>query len=205
MLQLKAALVSIAAEFTGKYSPFQSVQISPAGVDNGIFVASTDKGNIACLAYDPAGKADESVQIIPSKELVAACKPIKTAERELRITDNSALVTTYRKTTNEAKELSIQRSQVDFPDLAKAIRDCINRWTTLPETSKTAGRYDQLYLQKAIKGLSAFDSSIVMSAFDGGPLRLETDDNNVIVLVMPQEARPIPSLPDWICKYAQKE
>lgn len=205
MLQLKAALVSIAAEFTGKYSPFQSVQISPAGVDNGVFVASTDKGNIACLAYDPAGKADESVQIIPSKELVAACKPIKTAEREIRITDNSALVTTYRKTTNEAKELSIQRSQVDFPDLAKAIRDCINRWTALPETSKTAGRYDQLYLQKAIKGLSAFDSSIVMSAFDGGPLRLETDDNNVIILVMPQEARPIPSLPDWICKYAQKE
>ena len=205
MLQLKAALVSIAAEFTGKYSPFQSVQISPAGVDNGVFVASTDKGNIACLAYDPAGQADESIQIIPSKELVAACKPIKTAERELRITDNSALVTTYRKTTNEAKELSIQKSQVDFPDLAKAIRDCINRWTALPEISKTAGRYDQLYLQKAIKGLSAFDSSIVMSAFDGGPLRLETDDNNVIILVMPQEAKPIPRLPEWICKYAQKE
>ena len=172
---------------------------------NGVFVASTDKGNIACLAYDPAGKAEESIQIIPSKELVAACKPIKTAERELRITDNSALVTTYRKTTSEAKELSIQRSQIDFPDLAQAIRDCINRWKTLPETSKTAGRYDQLYLQKAIKGLSAFDSSIVMSAFDGGPLRLETDDNNVIILVMPQEAKPIPRLPDWICKYAQKE
>ncbi len=205
MLQLKAALVSIAAEFTGKYSPFQSIQISPAGIDNGVFVASTDKGNIACLAYDPAGKADESVQIIPSKELVAACKPIKTAERELRITDNSGLVTTYRKTTSETKELSIQRSQVDFPDLAKAIRDCIHRWTSSPKISETAGRYDQLYLQKAIKGLSAFDSSIVMSAFDGGPLRLETDDNNVIILVMPQEARTIPSLPQWICKYAQKE
>ena len=114
-------------------------------------------------------------------------------------------MTTYRKTTSETKELAIQRSQVDFPDLAKAIRDCINRWTALPETSKTTGRYDQLYLQKAIKGLSAFNSSIVMSAFDGGPLRLETDDNNVIILVMPQEARPIPSLPEWICKYAQTE
>ena len=33
----------------------------------------------------------------------------------------------------------------------------------------------------------------------------ETDENNVIILVMPQEARPIPSLPDWICKYSQKE
>ena len=44
-----------------------------------------------------------------------------------------------------------------------------------------------------------------MSAFDGGPIRHETDDNNVFILVMPQEARPIPSLPEWICKYAQTE
>ena len=84
MLRLNSTLVAIAAEFTGKYAPYQSVEISPAP-KGGVFVASTDRGNIACLAHDPAGKADETIKLLPDPDLIKFCRGIKTADREIRI------------------------------------------------------------------------------------------------------------------------
>ena len=201
MLRLNSALVAIAAEFTGKYSPYQSVEISPAP-KGGVFVASTDRGNIACLAYDPAGTADETIKLLPDPGLIKSCRGIKTAERELRIEGDNALVTTFRKSTNEQRETVVNKSISDFPPLASAISACLERWSTTPSVSTTAGRYESWYLERALKGLSSTSDSVVMSAFDGGPLRVQTDKADVIILVMPQAKEDIPPVPEWLRDYA---
>lgn len=201
MLQLNSALVSIAAEFCGKYSPYQAIEISKAPGD-GAYVTSTDGGRVVCLAYDPGGQCDQTTRILPDSDLLRFCRGIKTAERELRIKGNSAVVTTFRKTTSEKKEFIVNHSISDSPPLAKAVQACIDKWSATPALSCTAGRYESAYVERALKGL-AHDGSVVISAFDGGPMRIQTDQGNVVILVMPQTAEPIPPIPDWLIEYAK--
>lgn len=202
MLQLNSSLVAIAAEFTGKFAPYQAVEISPAP-GGGCYVSSTDKGKIACLAYDASATIDETVRILPDPELIKACRGIKTADRQLYIEGNNAVVTTFRKTTHEKRETIISRSISDFPPLAQAVKACIDRWSAQPTVSATAGRYESRYIERALRGLSSADDSIILSAFDGGPLRIQTDAGDVVILVMPQAAEKIPSLPEWLKEYAE--
>ncbi len=201
MLQLNSALVSIAAEFCGKYSPYQAIEISPAP-GGGAYVSSTDGGRVVCIAHDPGGRCDEVTRLLPDSDLLRLCRGIKTAERELKVDGNNAIVTTFRKTTSEKKEFTVTHSISESPPLAKALQACLDRWSTTPKLSETAGRYEAAYVDKALKGLSQADGSVVMSAFDGGPMRIQTDDGNIIILVMPQTAEPIPTIPDWLSKYA---
>lgn len=201
MLQLNSALVAIASEFTGNYAPYQAIEISP-GPKGGVYVASTDRGNIACLAYDPAGTADEEITLLPEPELMKLCRGIKTADRQLQIKGNNAMVTTFRKSTNERREVIINKSISDFPPLRLALTSCLERWSNTPSVSATAGRYESRYIEKAIKGLSTMSDSVILSAFDGGPLRVQTDKADVVILVMPQVAEKIPSIPEWLSEYA---
>ena len=201
MLQINSALVAIAAEFTGKYAPYQAVEISPAP-GGGAYVSSTDKGKIACLAYDASATVDETVKLLPDPELIKSCRGIKTAERQLYIEGNNAVVTTFRKTTSEKKEFIVNQSISDFPPLASAVKACVDRWSLEPEVSATAGRYESRYIERALRGLSTAEESVVLSAFDGGPLRIQTDQGHVVILVMPQTAEKIPSLPQWLKEYA---
>ena len=204
MLNFNSALLSVASDFVGQFAPYQSVEITPAP-EGGVFIASTDKGNIACLAFDPSGTADEYTCIITSKDLMKATKGIKTGYRNIQINDDQAVVTTYKKTTaNQVIEVPVMRSTVAFAPLSKAIQNCLDRWSNTPATSPTAGRYNLTYINKALRSLSVFDSSIALSAFDGGPLRIQGADNNLIILVMPQTAEPIPKIPYWLEKYACK-
>lgn len=206
MLSFNSALLSVACDFTSKFAPFQAVEITKAE-NGGVYLASTDKGNIACFAYDPSGSADENICLLPNKDLMRACKGIKTGERNIKIDGNMATVTTYKKTTNQIQELPVMLSGVEFPHgkITKAIRDCIERWSVSPTTSDTAGRYDIDYINRAIKSLSVFDSSICLCAFDGGPLRIQGSDNNLTILVMPQTAEPIPEIPAWLKAYSMTE
>jgi hypothetical protein len=207
-LQLNSALIAIAAEFTGQYTPYQSVQISP-GEDGGVFVASTDKGNIACLAFDPLGTADQAINILPSSDLMKAARGIKTADREISITNIStetcsamAKVTTIQKSTNKVVEVPIQLSTADFPPLADAMVEIAGRWGKTPSMSATAGRYDATYLQKAVKVLGGAHASITFSSLDGGPLRVQSADQFILIMIMPQSADPIPPVPDWLPAFA---
>jgi hypothetical protein len=118
------------------------------------------------------------------------------------IEGNNAIVTTFRKSTHEKKEIIISRSISDFPPLASAVKACIDRWSSQPAVSATAGRYESWYIERALRGLSSTDDSIILSAFDGGPLRIQTDAGDVVILVMPQTAEMIPSLPEWLKEYA---
>lgn len=203
MLTFNSALLASAAEFTGRYAPYQGIEVRPAG-DRGVFVSATDQGNIAFIAFDPNGIADETLVVLPDAELTKSCKALKTAEREVRIDGPTALVTTFRKSSsNETKEIPITRSSVEFPPLARIMRQCVERWGHTPELTASAGRYSNQYIEKAMKALAAYEDSVVMSCFDGGPLRLQGDTGNVTILVMPQTAVAIPPQPQWLTVYAR--
>ena len=202
MLNFNSALLASAAEFTGRYAPYQGIEIRPAG-EQGVFLTATDQGNVLCLCYDPLGRGDETIVLLPDSDLLKACKGIKTAEREIRIDGQTALVTTFRKSAaNEAKEFPITRSSVPFPPVAEVMQACVERWGATPAVTATAGRYSSAYIDKAVKVLQVHESSVVMSCFDGGPLRLQGDNGNVLVVVMPQTALPIPAVPEWTELYA---
>lgn len=202
MLSCNSALVAIASEFTGQYAPYQSIQLTPAP-NGGLWITSTDKGNVACLAFDPSGSSDRAYNILPNSELVRASRGVKTASRTLTLEGSTAKVITYRKTTSETKEMPFSESSSDLPDLPSAIRNCIARWEATDAKTATAGRYSVSYVQRAIKGLSSISSSVTLHSFDGGPMRIQEETGDIVILVMPQTAEPIPSIPDWIYKYSQ--
>lgn len=201
MIQFNSALLALAGLFVGPYAPYQAVHIQPH--QGGVLVASSNQGRVTFLGFDADGTAEESCDLIPDRALLDACAGIKTADRDIVIDGATAKVTTYRKiASNEVKEFNVQRSSAAFPPIHDALRACIERWSATPQVSGTAGRYGTSYLTKALKAAGLQADSLVLSSFDGGPLRLHSDTLDMIVLVMPQTAEPIPPLPDWICSYA---
>lgn len=142
------------------------------------------------------------MRLLPDAELIKFCRGIKTAERQLRIEGNNALVSTFRKSTTEKRETIVNESISDFPPLSGAISSCLSKWSDTPTVSSTAGRYESIYIERALKGLAPTSDSVVLSAFDGGPLRIQTDKANIVVLVMPQLKEKIPSVPEWLSDYA---
>lgn len=201
MLALDAALVWICGSFTGTYAPFQSIHLKP--LSNGVLVAASDHGRISAIGFDRHGRGDESWTIIPSPELLRSCAPLKSAKRELRLDEQGSAVITFRKTTaDEVKRFPTTPATTPFPPIADALAACIATWGATPKLSATAGRYDSNYLEKSIKILAAADQSLVLSAFDGGPLRLQSESLDVVVMLMPQCAEPIPPIPDWIQELA---
>lgn len=202
MLQFNSALLTIAGLFAGPYAPYQAIHVQPHGT--GVLVASSDQGRVTFLGYDSHGLADETCDIIPEAQLLKACSGIKSAERGILIDGNSARVTTYRKTAaDETKEFPLLRSSLPFPPIQAAIDACVKRWGATPALSATAGRYASPLLSQAIKAAASCGDSIVLSAFDGGPLRIQCDGLDMLLLIMPQTAEPIPALPDWVCSFAQ--
>lgn len=202
MVQFNSALLALAGLFVGAYAPYQAVHIRPHA--GGVLVASTNQGQVSFLGYDPNGSADESCNIVACDKLLAACAGIKSAERDVFIEDGRATVTTYYKAAdNKKKEFPVLYSSVPFPPLASAVQACVDRWSATPATTATAGRYASSFLLDAIKAVSGCGDSITLSAFDGGPLRLQSDTLDMLILVMPQTAEPIPPLPDWVCSFAQ--
>jgi len=196
MIRFSAPLLSLAAEFTGKYAPFQGVQISPHP-DGGVLVISTDKGHVACLGHDPKGLIDEPRHLIVPPDLARAAAAIKAAERDVQIEGPTAVVTTYRKSTNDTKQFQVFDCVATFPPIREVLATCIERWGATPETTTTAGRYDADLLTRAIKAAKTLTSSIVITSYDGGPLRLQGEGIDALVLLMPQTAEPIPPVPTW--------
>lgn len=201
MIRLRAPLLSIAAEFTGKYAPFQGVQLRPHP-DGGVLVLATDKGHIACLAHDPSGSIETSRHLLIPDDLARACAAIKTAERDVQIDGTTAVVTTYRKSTSESRQFQVFDCAADFPPMEEVLAACIDRWSATPELTGTAGRYDADLLTRAIKAARTLAGSLVFSSYDGGPLRLQGDGIDVLVLLMPQTAEPIPAIPAWALSLA---
>lgn len=200
MLQFKSGLLATACDFVGSYAPCQGVRIGPLA--GGVVVTATNRGAVAMIGYDPKGKADETTIILPSKELATACNGIKTAEREVTIEGDMAVVTTYHKEHSTSKEIPVSRSTQPFPDLSGVIRQALRFWGESPEVSSTAGRYDLPLLHKAVRAMTASANSIVISGYQGGPLRIQREDTEIVVLLMPQTAQEIPPAPAWLADFA---
>lgn len=200
-LQCSAALLAIAAELTGKTPPYQGVRLEPfAG--GGVIAAATDAGKIAALLLDPAGKATRSYTLLPSKELIKIARPIKTAERTVLIDGDQIRVLTARKSATATTEaLPLIESTAAFPPLKGVLAQVLQRWAT--PSAATAGRYDSALLRRALDALAhGGHDAIVLAGFDGGPLRLESPDQQLTVLLMPQTALPIPPLAEWLGQWA---
>ena len=45
---------------------------------------------------------------------------------------------------------------------------------------------------------------MILSSFNGGPMRIEEGSGDIVVLVMPQTAEPIPPIPQWLRNYAHE-
>jgi len=205
MHTFSAPLFALAASFTGEFAPYQGVLIAPMA--KGIAIAATDRGASTIVCYDPNGRAtdpDQQLVILPDKDLVAACRNNKTATggRDLEISGDQAKVTTYFKSHSTNKEFNILHSSAPFPPLQPALAQVLHFWGQAPATGNTAGRYDIHLLANCIKAMADETSSIVLSAFHGGPLRIQREDTGVIVFLMPQTALPIPPLPDWLAEFS---
>ena len=197
MLQFNSANLAAVGPFVSRYAPWQSIHLSAHA--GGVMATACDGGKAIAMAFDPGGRADENCDLLPSSELLRACAGIKSADRDVRIEADAALVTTYRKTANdEVRQYPIQRSLIPFPSIDNLLEAVLERWGAQPASSDTAGRYDSFYLEKAIKTASFLNTSLVLSAFDGGPLRLQNNTGTLCILIMPQKAEPIPPVPDWI-------
>lgn len=200
-VSLNGALVHVAAEFTGNYSPYQAVQIKPNPNGTGVFVAATDAGKMAFLAYDSQGKGDEEVILLPTPDLLKETRPLKSASRWLEIEGSSARCSKLTKTTTKTTEIPITRSAVTPPDLVGVMNVIATQWgKDCPCVD--AGNFDAGYLQKAFRAIDSLGSSVTMSHLNGGPLRVESLDSPVMVMIMPQSAQPIRPLPEFLHEFA---
>jgi len=209
-LTFNSALLAYAAAFTGKFGTDQGIEVAPlryGDLDSGVTIAAFNRGAVGMIGYDPEGKADASALIFPDSALVKAANGIKTAGRDVCIEGDelsslAARVTTYYKEHNTFKDFTIRASS-ELPSYRPAIAAALERWGTTPETSTTAGRYDLSLLLPAIKAMVDDSDSLVLSGYHGGPLRLQREDIQMVVLLMPQTAQPIPAAPDWLSQYAR--
>lgn len=203
MLHFNSALLALAAGFTGNYLPWQAVHIEPHA--GGILVTASDEGRVAMLGFDPDGEGDEVLDLIPDSELVRAANGIKSAPRDIRIEGSEAVVTTYRKTPpNDVRQIPVRRALEPFPSLDGPIAGILDHWGATPQVSGTAGRYALPYLERAIKAAGHLSDSAVLSSYVGGPLRLQCENLEIVVLVLPMEAVPIPPVPDWLQQYGNR-
>lgn len=203
MIQFNSALLALAADFRGRYSPFEAIGITPHP-SQGVFVAATDNGSVAIVGFDPAGTAERSAALLPSPELIKAARGIKTAERIVFIDleERRASVTTFRKANNETKEFPILEASAPFPPLGQAVQACFQYWSNDPPSTNTSGRYSAGLLAKAASAAEGLGDSVSFCGFSGGPLRLDVDGANAVILVMPQFSKPVADAPDWLRQYA---
>lgn len=202
MLRLNAPLLALTGAFTGPFAPFQAIHLRPAPA-GGVVAMASDCGKVTAFGHDPKGELTAPVSLIAGTDLLAACRGIKGAERELVFDGiDTATVTTYRKTKSEAKTFKLLVSDEPEPPLRQALAACLTTWGAAPCQGDTAGRYATTYLEKAIRAAGSGADSLLLCAFTGGPLRLQLETLDLLVLLMPQTAEPIPPLPAWAVSFA---
>jgi hypothetical protein len=208
MLQCRSALLQIAAAFTGTYDPCRGVRFE-AAPSGGVVAMATDRAS-AVWSYDPKGRLEQSggYELVPSDALVKACRGIKSAQRTLLIAspdaDQASIVTDYKA---HSKSISVPLGPPPahpFPPLAAVLDQVLRIWGQTPELSATCGRYDLALLQRVLASIDS-DEAVVLSAFDGVPLRIQSKDALTVALLMPQDAGVIPPLPDWLAGLPEKQ
>ena len=201
-ISLNGALIAVAADFVGKYAPYQAIQIRPNPHGDGVFVASTDAGRLAFLAFDNSGSGDEQINLLPTADLIKNTRPLKSATRWIEIEGSTARCSKLTKATQKTEEIQITRSTIEPADLVGAMKTVAHQWGSDTPNCTNAGNFNPGFLTRAFKAIEALGGSITMSHLNGGPLRIESTDSDVIVLVMPEMARPVPALPHYLKAFA---
>lgn len=204
MFRIDSSLFSFAADVTGKFAPFQGIELAAHPRGQGVTVtALSDSAAMVVIGYDPKGSTDEPPTVfLPTPEIKAASKGIKTAERELSIDDGLATVTTYHQSHSVQKTFPIATTDVPFPAMRATVAKAVEFWGSAPSELTSSGRYDLSLLMSALKPMADRTNSLVISPYPNGPLRLQREDLSIVVMLMPQKAVPIPPLPDWLLGYA---
>lgn len=197
MLQCRSELLQIASCFTGAYDPCRCVCFEPAA-SGGVLAMATDRAS-AVWIHDARGQLDQpSVLVLPDAELIKACRGLRSSRRTLVIDGAAARVITDYKAHSKGVDVPLQDPPAQpFPPLASVLKAAIDRWGTAPSTASSCGRFDVNLLKRVLEATGS-DGSVVLAGMDGGPLRLQCQDLEVVALLMPQQREPIPPLPQWL-------
>jgi hypothetical protein len=204
----------IACDFTGKYAPYQAVQIGPHP-HGGAYLCATDEGRTAFFAHDRGGVAPVTTCFLPDKDLSKAARFIRTAERTLEINTatNVATVTTHQKAADKVVELRAPLVTQQFPPLLEMLGKCSQQWNVKPRLSPHSGCYDPTLLRLAMDACSSLNTirtgnqpgdRVIVSATDGGPALLEVPGVRAAVVVMPHNASALTGTPDWLAALASQ-
>jgi hypothetical protein len=192
------------------------VEPGPGGA--GVLVFASDRGAASFVGYDRRGTYDEPApraKILPERELMAACRGIKTAERRVMINGEHAVISSYGKTTTSQKEVPVGYSQLECLCARDACLMIARRRAAGDgPPARLLGRFDVALVRSAIKVLEEHGDPVILSIGHGAradgadaPLRIYSESLDAVVVVMPQkkEGEPYPQMPDWIVRVAQSQ
>ena len=216
MIELRSSLLAIAGRFTHKYEPYQAISVEPGPGGSGVLVFASDRGAASFVGYDGRGTFDEPsrrVKILPTRELIDACRGIKTAERRVAITGERAVVSSYGKTTTSVKEVPVGYSCLKCLSARDACLAAARRRAAGEGApTRLLGRYDVALVRNAIRVLEEHGAPVMLSVGYGAlpdgsdaPLRIYSESLDALAIVMPQKKKgePYPPMPDWIAHTAR--
>lgn len=217
MIDCRSSLIALAGRFTDKFSPFQAISLEPGPGGSGVLVFASNRGASAFVALDPKGVYDDPaprLKVLPTSELLGLCKGIKSAERSVRIDGETAVVSTYTKSTTSQRETPVAYSTL--PCLSA--RDCCAiatrvKWCPPGGAAGLLGRYDIALVRDMVRILEDQGDPVILSIGQGSPenegadrpLRVFSESLNAMAIVMPQKRRdtPYPPMPEWLSQVAR--
>jgi hypothetical protein len=206
IFDIDSRLFYIACQYTHKFAPWQAVTIQPGADGTGAIVSASDRGAATFLAFDPTGQADDHAAFIAGSDLLKVAKGIKSAKRSLRIDTDQLLarVTTHLKGSDKVVEAPAPMlSENPAPDLRLVMKRYLDARRQVPAGNAFA-RIDAKLLARACESFDQLSDSVIISTLEGAaPICLQGDKVDVMVLLMPQTADPLPPVPDWLNRWSQ--
>jgi hypothetical protein len=212
MVDVCSSLVALAGRFTSKFAPYQAISIEPGPAGAGVLVAASNRGASGFVAFDPKGRYEAGaprLKLLPTPELLSACRGIKTAERSLRLDGPVAVVSTYTKSTTSHKEMPVAYSTLTALSARDIALSAVASQIEKPgPTHGLFGRFDIALVRDAVRILEEHGEPVLLSigrgsaARDGEdrPLRLFSESLNAMVIIMPMKKKdvPYPPPPAWL-------
>jgi len=211
----ESRLFAVGADFAGTYAPYQGVYFCPGPAGVGVIASASDRGALTFVGYDEDGTIDEPVVFIPTDELAAASRGLKSGPRTLSIDTETriAAVTTPLKTkAGKTVEMAAPPvSTISFPDVQTVVAQFVAYWEGLGQQVDACGRYDARLLLKALRAAEGLGDSVSLVGLSGGPLLINIEasiedskkksvrmqSTGLLLMLMPQTAQPVPPPPGW--------
>jgi len=206
-LTCESRLFAVGADFAGTYAPYQGIHFAPGPGGAGVIAAASDRGALTFVGYDETGSIDEAATLLPTAELAAASRGIKSGPRTLTIDTGTrvATVTTHLKTkAGKTVEMAAPPvSTIAFPDVQTVLANFIAHWEANGRTGDTAGRYEAKLLLKALRVAEGLGDVVVLCGITGGPLLINIEGSGLLLMLLAQAAQPLPPPPGWAKRWAQ--